>query len=555
MLNYLSVLTQEINNSENSRLFIEEAYSSLINNTYPNAVDSRTQNQLNGLLDTLEEYRMISVKRERLQYIYEQNQAQALKSAIPNPIGLLSSTQSVSLPQLVLAVVYMAVDSVVSYKSALNTNYMDFLQSGWELDDEAAETLHYSRKEAFNYLLDIVREYNLPGELALNESSVQDYVENKNSDNIAQKIQFFESKQKVYEAYGDYWLALASAYYQNGDYAKCIECVDHYLSMNAHIFREDHELAKTLPLAIVSAEKVLPQNESIKKIEEWLKILLENTNEKNWALRYFAAQMYFDLYKKNEKKDYLKNAYDIVLDNVNYLVNEQREKNEEYLSNIKTIEVPKNETKSVQNEIKKYNEMLKKERETALPPVYEPFYINIDLLFELSEKLELSQADRKRINGILHPNDEPVFLIDLLDSKYWIDTDEGEYSYGTDLKYQSFYIDCDGDDLTIPAFLVSDDAIITVSVEDDESIVFDDWKITNVERANEYENFKAHFHSSKAQNYKHNLNEIIRIEIIPKKNNVDKKYVFNMEAIKLHESPISLPYFSELNSVTYRVIS
>ena len=265
--------------------------------------------------------------------------------------------------------------------------------------------------------------------------------------------------------------------------------------------------------------------------------------------------MYFDLYKKNEKKDYLKNAYDIVLDNVNYLVNEQREKNEEYLSNIKTIEIPKNETKSVQNEIKKYNEMLKKERETALPPVYEPFYINIDLLFELSEKLELSQADRKRINGILHPNDEPVFLIDLLDSKYWIDTDEGEYSYGTDLKYQSFYIDCDGDDLTIPAFLVSDDAIIMVSVEDDESIVFDDWKITNVERANKYENFKAHFHSSKAQNYKHNLNEIIRIEIIPKKNNVDKKYVFNMEAIKLHESPISLPCFSELNSVIYRVIS
>ena len=37
MLNYITVLTQDINASKNSRLYMEEAYSSLINNTYPNA--------------------------------------------------------------------------------------------------------------------------------------------------------------------------------------------------------------------------------------------------------------------------------------------------------------------------------------------------------------------------------------------------------------------------------------------------------------------------------------------------------------------------------------
>ena len=36
----------------------------------------------------MEKYRMIDVKRERLQYIYEQNQAQAIRAAIPNPMGL-----------------------------------------------------------------------------------------------------------------------------------------------------------------------------------------------------------------------------------------------------------------------------------------------------------------------------------------------------------------------------------------------------------------------------------------------------------------------------------
>ncbi len=37
---------------------------------------------------------MITEKRERLEFIYEQNRAQALRQAIPNPMGLLSVVQS-----------------------------------------------------------------------------------------------------------------------------------------------------------------------------------------------------------------------------------------------------------------------------------------------------------------------------------------------------------------------------------------------------------------------------------------------------------------------------
>lgn len=57
MLNYLVVLTQEINASKNSRLYLEEAYSTLLNNTSPEVVDNRTLVEINYLLDTLESYR------------------------------------------------------------------------------------------------------------------------------------------------------------------------------------------------------------------------------------------------------------------------------------------------------------------------------------------------------------------------------------------------------------------------------------------------------------------------------------------------------------------
>ena len=94
MLNYITVLTQAINESSGSRVYLESAQSSLLNNIYPNAVDTKTQSQINNLWRTIDGYRMISVKRNRLEYIYDQNRAQALRQAIPNPLGLLSAVQS-----------------------------------------------------------------------------------------------------------------------------------------------------------------------------------------------------------------------------------------------------------------------------------------------------------------------------------------------------------------------------------------------------------------------------------------------------------------------------
>ena len=555
MLNYLAVLTQEINESKNSRLYLEDAYSSLISNTYPNAVDSRTQSQLSSLLDTLDNYRMNSVKRDRLEYLYEQNQAQALKAAIPNPVALLSATESQSLPKIIGSVVYMAVDSATSYQAATAAASMDYLQKGWALDDDEAETLHESRKQAFVYMLDIVRDYTLPGDLALSEDAVSDYVHWKNHSNLYQKIQFFESNKRKYEAYGDYWLTLASAYYQNGDYQKCIDCIDTYGDASSRIFRIDRELAKALPLAIVSAEEVLKEDEAVNRIDKWLDMLLANTDEEDWALRYFAAQVYLDLYGKTEDDSYLKESYNIILDNVNYLIDKQREKNAEFLADIEKIETPKGATKAEKNEIKEINSMLKEERERALPPVYEPFIINCDFLFDLIKELEVPQADRKRINGILHPNDEPVFMIDVLDSKYWISTDEDDYSYGVDLLNQSFSTDFDGDDLEIPVFMASDDVIITMTTED--GTVLDDWEIAKVERKDkeDYTTFTATFHSDDAEDQRYKMGDRVHFEVIPKEGLADKMYQYDMEVTDISRSPVRIPPLTTfIDDITFEVV-
>lgn len=560
MLNYLAVLTQEINESKNSRLYLENAYSSLIGNTHPNAVDYRTQNQLRELLDTLEAYRMVTVKRDRLEYLYEQNQARAIKSAIPNPLGLLSAIQSINPMQLVSSVVYMAVDSATSYQAAKEEAEQEYLQSGWALDDEEAEVLHSSRKQAFEYMLDIVRDYDLPGDLALSEDTVKKYVEWKNHNNVVQKIQFFEENKDTYQGYGDYWLSLASAYYKNGDYEKCIESVKTYQDMNARIFRLDHDLAKVLPLAIASAEEVQEENEYIPNVENWLQLVLDNTTEDDWALRYFAAQTYLDLYDKTDNVEYLQNAYDITLNNVNFLVNKQREKNTEYLSAVKEENVPKGKTsaeKEEAKEIKKYNKMLKEERKTALPPTFEPFLLNCDLLFSLikNEDLDIQTKELKKINGILHQSGEQIFLTDVLDAAYWVTVDDDKVSYGSDLAHQEFQVDFDGDELSIPAFLVSDDSDIVVTISGEEEPI-DDWTIKEVERSDESDisSFVATYKSKKAGDHEYTNEDRVHVEIKPKKGMSSKKYRFDFEVIDTFKSVVPIPPFNLLDSATFQVV-
>ena len=199
MLNYITVLTQDINSSKNSRLYMEEAYSTLINNTYPNAVDSRTLNQMTGLLDTMENYRMINVKRDRLQYIYEQNQAQAIRAAIPNPLGLISTIHSFSPAKLIASIVYMAVDSYTSYTSYTAEADLQYLKDGWALDDEEAAVLHESRKGTFSYMVKMVNDYGLPGDLTLTEGTVEEFVNWKNNNNVVGRIQFLEANKKTYQ--------------------------------------------------------------------------------------------------------------------------------------------------------------------------------------------------------------------------------------------------------------------------------------------------------------------------------------------------------------------
>lgn len=518
-LNYLAMLTQEINSSKNSKMFLEEAYAALINNSDPENVNELTESHLVSLLDIIEKYRMIAVKRERLQLIYEQNKARAIKEAVPNPVALLSATSSLDPKKLVASVVYMAVDSYNSYTSYKNELEQEFLKDGWELDDEAAENLHDSRKRAFTFMLDIVRENDLPGELALNENAVEQFVKCKNNTNVHQKIQFLENAEGTYNKFGNYWLLLAECYYENNEYKKCLNAIDEYEELHNDIFRKDYYYAKTLPVAIASVSEVKSGKNYISQTEYYLEKLIDNAEDDNWSLRYFAAEMYVDLYTRTKDTEYLDAAYDILLNNINFLVENQKEINTVYLSEVKEMSIPDTASKEEKKKIKDYNKELKNRRETELPELYEPLAVNCDLLFSIADKISLSKSAKDRVNGIL----ADAFLTNSVNEMF---------SFGSVISS-----DIDGEynknKIILPVSALSDGATVKVTVTNGSAkTVYDDWIIDKVSRTDEnINNFKVILTSKNAKKQEWTPESTVSVEIVNTDYSRDVPIILNYKVV------------------------
>lgn len=468
-----------------------------------------------------------------VQYIYEQNKAQALRQAIPNPMGLLSAVQSGSTLKAAASILYMAVDAKSSYDAASSQADLQFLKDGWELDDQTADELHNSTKNALNYMYNMVRDYDLPGDYALNDESVEAFVSWTAKENLVSKISWLESNQKTYEQFGSYWLELVKDYYDAENYAQCLDALNHYEKVSTRIFRKDLDYAQVLPMAIISARETMSENQYVEFADKYCDLILANTKKYSdsedfdWSKRYFVAQIYLDLYAKTNNAAYLESAYNIAFENVNILADSQKELNKTYLAEVKQIEKKKGATKREKKEVKEYNKALKDERKIALPPVNESLYLNCDLLFALADKLDISQLEKDKIDSILHDNNKQMFLTKALDNRFWFD-------HKNDMvKAKDITLEFNGKKLVVPATCVTDRSSIIVSVKrGKKKHVIKDWKVKEVVRPknSKVSDFEVTYESEKGSKYKYQDGDAITITIVPVSETPEENLVFTYNA-------------------------
>lgn len=507
MMYYLAITAEEIRTSKDNRLVLEDIYTSLLNDINPGAVDEITQDHLQNLRDIIKSYLNISVKRERLQFIYNQEKAAAMRSAVPDPLAMLSVSNALDWKQLALSVAYTAVDSYNNYKSASESADLAFIMSGWELDDEERAAVMKNRDRAFDYMVDMVQEYNLDGLKTLNEKSIEKFAEICATENASERIKLLIAESETYDLLGNYWLQLADAYFETAQYTKCLEAVDTYNSLATGIYRQDYNYLKVLPKAIVAAQQTYSGEEYIEIVDEFADSIIENTSTDDWSMRYFAAQVYLDLYSKTNDKAYLEETYKIASENVTVLLKNQRSINNTYLNDIveQKVEEPdyrymtekekedkEKEYKEEKKRVKEYNKALKEERKTELPSLYEPLVLNCELLFALSEQMDISESEKVEIENILETDKNGIFMVDPINDAYSFTNDENKYS-----------IEISKKELVIPVNLMTKEAKVTVTVsEKGKSQTFDDLVVTKVERDGEtVDEFKAYVSSKQLKKY------------------------------------------------------
>lgn len=525
MMYYLAITSEEIRTSKNNRLILDDIYDALINDINPSAINEETQRQMQNMRNKINSLNNISTKRERLQYIYNQKKAAAIRNAIPNPISILSMTNSLDWKKLAMNAVYTAVSSYNSYKSSLESADNEFLMSGWELDDKELDTVQRLRDDAFNYMVTMVRENNLDGSLTLNEHAISNYTEICKIDNLYEKISKLESEENTYKLLGNYWLELASCYFEADKYEKCLNCIDKYNELSIGIYRKDTNYAHILPKAIVAVQEFYKDNtdEYISKISLFADEIIDNTSnfdiETDWSIRYFVAEVYLDLYAKTNDSSYLDKAYNVAKTNVIFLLDKQKELNETYLSDIVEVEVSEpdykslsdSETKEKKKEYKqekksaeKYNKKLKEDRKTELPSLYEPLILNCDLLFGLANEKGISDEEKSNLDNLLGTKDNSIFISKPINDLYSFNESNTQYS-----------LSLSKDEICIPVNLLTANSEITISIEDDNIIqTFNDCTISKVERVGEtVDTFIAHISSKQYKKFDWSENSKVKIKI------------------------------------------
>ncbi len=512
VLNYLAYLTKDIEAHKDNKMYLEEAYSALYNNTYMNAIDAMTLGQVKSLLTALNNFKMLTVKRERLEYIYEQNQAQAIRDAIPSPLAVMNIVQSGSWQKALVSVVYMAMESATSYYSSKNSADLQYLRDGWELEDEESEILHQGHLDSLEYMWEIITDYNLPGDLAINENDIDRFVDNKNNKNLVSRILFFESNKNVYQAFGEYWLTLAESYYEKGDMEKCLEAVKSYEAYSTRIFRKDYHYAKVLPMAITAAGEVYDAETYEKEVSRYASRIIANCDQEDWVLRYFAAETYVDLAGRTSNNEYLNKAYNIAINNVNNLARNQIKLNQEYMAELKPVEVPEDSTNSKKEEIQNYNKGQAETRKTAVPPASNALVLNCDLLFSLADKLQVDVIAKDNITGVLYGHGDVLFLNPILNSLYSFDGVEALSSNDIDVSF-------DGKEIKLPARYLTDYSEISVGVLDSagKSSTINGWKIQTVnrEKKEDLTTFTATLTSEEASHFSYSEGSTVWINFNP----------------------------------------
>ena len=439
---------------------LDNLYSHLVNTLNLENADEDTGKQINKLLNTIESLRMLDIKRDRLDKIYDLRKSQLVSSAIPNPVNLIGTIGmfAVNPVQGLTSLIGTAASSALMYKSVSSALNLDMLQQNWELDDSERATLHTNTTDLVEYTRGLVNPYEIDVHKVMTEELVTRFIELTSADGrseIQRAIGQLEFYQTRYESFSRYWLELADLYYRNEQFDKCLETIYYYENNfdYTEIYRYNYRYAQILIDGIGSIFNLFPDEIEIysEQILEWLEIIEKNTQLDDWLQRYYCASIYLIL--SNYYPSGVKEAYELIKLNLEGLVETQNQTIHEYMQEIPDT-ADLTYAKEDVPEVEEYYEELSNIRKTELPPFDSAYQINLKMLYSIL--LTNSQiANMSEINYLFEAIDIPQLRAVFL--KQPLSIDRSEFILEKDFTSSDFT-------LTLPAYMINNQTIFGVKI-------------------------------------------------------------------------------------------
>ena len=192
LLNDINYSTTKITLAKSSdMLVLNDVYQQILNNYDPQRIDSDVNDYVVNLANNIEGLRLVNIKKDRLDVIFDYKKSQAVAAAIPSPIGLVGSIAqfAISPTQAIASLIGTAASSALMYKAAVDELNLEKLEKEWELEDEERSRLNYLNLDSFSETANFANKNSVSKEYVMTIQPLTDFINILEDDNEKRRIE------------------------------------------------------------------------------------------------------------------------------------------------------------------------------------------------------------------------------------------------------------------------------------------------------------------------------------------------------------------------------
>lgn len=319
----------------NSRAVLDEIYKL----PWYEDISYTNSEYITNFRDDINQYKSIDVKRKRMEYMYNQNRNISIASLVPDSLSVTNVILAATNPKmLIIALAETTLSSIGSYLTNKQREELDYIQSGWDLDDEASRVFNHLNNYLFQNLTTLSHNLGFTRDDYASIQTLQDFVklveDAETSPDLIIEMCVGTNYERELSKFPDYWRVIGTAYYEIGDYNNSLEAINNFEKYYEKVFYNDPQYANMMMIkAFCIDELSLNKLDVVDELLNIAKIICDNINVGDGlAQKYYCYLIYKDIAEYTGDTKYLEKAYSVLKEIFRYALMEYENNLKYYFS-------------------------------------------------------------------------------------------------------------------------------------------------------------------------------------------------------------------------------